>query len=174
VALAAVGFATLDHGEQPGSVPLPAVFDERPDVADREATVRLFRAEQAHRLGDVDEAIRLHEHALALMPDAPGLQLALARCLLQRRVPDAGESQSADCRMAANLAAAARATLRRWRMSSTDAAELLLQARMLSEDPWSAARTATAEPDGEAAVPPVHAPFVEVDHIGARVRGWSR
>jgi hypothetical protein len=104
-------------------------------------------AEQAVAEQLVDETRQLvsaeqpaRQRALPLAPDAPGQQLALAEALLRRSRPASGGSHMADYRMAANLAAVARAARRRWRADSTPAAEILLPALALGGDERSAIR----------------------------------
>ncbi|MGW0215624.1 DUF4365 domain-containing protein [Micromonospora chokoriensis] len=146
--LASIGIATLEHGERKGPISLPSLPEG--DQGRVEPTILRFMAEQRTVAGDFDGAVELHEKALALSPDAPTQQIALAEALLRRPRPKGGGSQLEDCHQAAALAASARSARRRWGSDSTRPAEILLQARAMAGDERSAIRVALQGPEGEA------------------------
>ncbi|MEU5669057.1 DUF4365 domain-containing protein [Micromonospora sp. NPDC047753] len=146
--LAGIGIATLEHGERKGPISLPPL--PQGDQGRVEPTILRFMAEQRTVAGDFDGAVELHEKALALSPDAPAQQIALAEALLRRPRPKGGGSQLEDYHQAAALAASARSARRRWGSDSTRPAEILLQARAMAGDERSAVRVALQGPEGEA------------------------
>lgn len=165
--LAAVGLAALDHGDNPGPIPVPDEVAADPETAAAEPTVQRFLADQYMRTGDLDRAIVHHEQALAHAPDSVSQQLALADALLHRGGAAGGAFAMADYRHAVRLAEAARTELRRWRGNSVCAAATLMRARILAIDDESAFRVAIVPPEGEATTEEATSP--ELAFIAARI-----
>jgi hypothetical protein len=148
--LALLGLAGLDHGAQPGPVPIPEAVTAASEEAERDPAVQRFLAEQAQRAGDLDLALQLHEKAFALAPDNPLQQLTVAEMLLRRPPSRSAADLKADFRRAAKLASAVRGAKRRWLGDSVPAACLLQSALILAGDTERAFRVATRQPEGEA------------------------
>ncbi|GAA2470846.1 DUF4365 domain-containing protein [Winogradskya humida] len=148
--LAALGLAAIEHGQQKGPIPIPAIVSERSEQAATDATIQRFLADHAGLSGDAERAITHHERALALAPHSAAQMLALAEALLRRSQPESGTTNLNDYRRAAQLASKARDARRRCWADSVPAATILLQSLGLSGDERSAIRVATPGPDGEA------------------------
>jgi tetratricopeptide (TPR) repeat protein len=155
--LAAVGIAAL-HARREGTrgpVPIPpavlTAMEDPEQARTLEPTVRQFVADQRLAAGDVSAAVDILEQALSQVPGSTGIQLGLARALLRRVVDGLSPVRDSDLHRARALAELARADRRRWRGPSEEAAEVLLQARVIAHDYVGAIATAVAPPDGEAA-----------------------
>ncbi|GAA1068890.1 hypothetical protein GCM10009665_74130 [Kitasatospora nipponensis] len=149
--LAEVGRALLDHQGIPGPVPVPPSLS-RQAVKDWEecATALLFLGEQATRRQNLEEALDHYRAALALCPSSATCQLHVAQTLLNRLNTHASPGRDGDLREALRLAEAAREDRRRWAGPSAEAAEVLLQARILLPDVDAALSAALPAPEGEA------------------------
>ena len=163
--LAAIGLAQLDHVGSSRPIPVPSVIADDPVGAAAEPTVQSFLAEQQARAGEWDSVVEHRRRALQTQPGS-SQQVALADALL-RRASQGSITSSEDFQEATERAEEARTELRRWRGDSTDAARILMQARMLRADTRAALSTALAVPDGEATVE--EAASAHLAMMGARI-----